>query len=87
MTENGQARENLVSVTINGNTVETQEGRMLIDVAEEMGVYVPRFCYHPGMKSVAVCRMCLVGVEGQRKLLPECTTPVMDGMKANTVEE
>ena len=77
----------MVSLTINGQTVEAEEGRMLIDVAEEMGVFVPRFCYHPGMKSVAVCRMCLVAVEGQNKLLPACATPVADEMKVDTVDE
>jgi NADH-quinone oxidoreductase subunit G len=73
-------------VTINGQTVSTEPGRLLIDVAEEMGVFVPRFCYHPGMKSVAVCRMCLVQVEGSGKLLPACATPVADGMNVNTAE-
>ena len=87
MTTNGAAPDKLVTVTIDGRSVETQDGRMLIDVAEEIGVYVPRFCYHPGMKSVAVCRMCLVAVEGQRKLLPACATPVTDGMNVNTVDE
>jgi NADH-quinone oxidoreductase subunit G len=75
-----------VNVTINGATVQAEPGRLLIDVAEEMGVFVPRFCYHPGMKSVAVCRMCLVQVEGQNKLLPACATPVADGMTVNTVD-
>ena len=74
-------------LTINGREVETEKGRLLIDVAEEMGIFVPRFCYHPGMKSVAVCRMCLVKVEGQNKLLPACATPVTDGMSVNTVDE
>ena len=76
-----------VNVTINGTTVESEPGRLVIDVAEEMGVFVPRFCYHPGMKSVAVCRMCLVQVEGSNKLLPACATPVSDGMSVNTVDE
>ncbi len=82
MTGNGKAE-----VTINGTKVEAEPGRILIDVAEEMGVFVPRFCYHPGLKSVAVCRMCLVQVEGQGKLLPACATPVADGMSVNTVDE
>ncbi|MGI8774757.1 MAG: NADH-quinone oxidoreductase subunit NuoG [Actinomycetota bacterium] len=77
---------NLVKVTINGTEVQAEPGRLLIDVAEEMGVFVPRFCYHPGMKSVAVCRMCLVQVEGSPKLLPACATPVSDDMKVNTVD-
>jgi NADH-quinone oxidoreductase subunit G len=75
-----------IVLSINGREVSAEPGRLLIDVAEEMGIFVPRFCYHPGMKSVAVCRMCLVQVEGQRKLLPACATPVADGMAVNTVE-
>ena len=38
------------------------------------------------MKSVAVCRMCLVKVEGTPKLLPACATPVAEGMVADTVD-
>ncbi len=76
----------LVTLTINGQEVSAEPGRNLIDVAEELGVFVPRFCYHPGMKSVAVCRMCLVQIEGQRKLQPACSTPVADGMVVNTQE-
>ncbi|MFN2389610.1 MAG: NADH-quinone oxidoreductase subunit NuoG [Actinomycetota bacterium] len=79
MSENGH-----VNLTINGRAVAAEKGRMLIDVAEEQGLFVPRFCYHPGMKSVAVCRMCLVHVEGQRKLVPACATPVDEGMVAVT---
>jgi NADH-quinone oxidoreductase subunit G len=77
----------LVNVTINGTQVKAAKGRLLIDVAEEMNVFVPRFCYHPGMKSVAVCRMCLVKVEGMPKLAPACATPIADGMVVNTVDE
>ena len=85
---NGSApQSDLVNVTINGQTVATEKGRLLIDVAEEIGTFVPRFCYHPGMKSVAVCRMCLVAVEGQNKLLPACATPVADGMVVDTRTE
>ena len=79
--------DGLVTLTINGREVQAEPGRILIDVAEEMGIFVPRFCYHPGMRSVAVCRMCLVRVEGQRKLLPACATPVADGMTVDTVDE
>lgn len=86
MNDSNGGREK-VNVTINGITLATDQGRQLIDVAEEIGVFIPRFCYHPGMRSVAVCRMCLVAVEGSGKLLPACATPVTDGMVANTVDE
>ena len=77
---------NQIEFTINGRAARAEQGRLLIDVAEEMGIFVPRFCYHPGMKSVAVCRMCLVKIEGQNKLLPACATPVADGMNVSTVD-
>ncbi|MDQ3646067.1 MAG: NADH-quinone oxidoreductase subunit NuoG [Actinomycetota bacterium] len=82
MSQNGP-----VTLSINGQEVQADKGRLLIDVAEEHGVFVPRFCYHPGMKSVAVCRMCLVNVEGQRKLVPACATPVDEGMVVATASE
>ncbi|MGH2788600.1 MAG: NADH-quinone oxidoreductase subunit NuoG [Actinomycetota bacterium] len=77
----------LAGIVINGREMVAEEGRLLIDVAEEMNIFVPRFCYHPGMKSVAVCRMCLVRIEGMPKLAPACATPVTDGMVVNTVDE
>jgi len=78
------AGENGVRISLNGVEVAAEPGRFLIDVAESHGVFVPRFCYHPGMESVAACRMCLVEVEGSRKLLPACATPVTDGMVVRT---
>ena len=77
----------LVTVTINGRETRAEKGRVLIDVAEEMSIFVPRFCYHPGMKPVAVCRMCLVEIEGMPKLAPACSTPVADGMIVKTATE
>jgi NADH-quinone oxidoreductase subunit G len=82
VSDNGRVR-----ITLNGHELEADQGRLLIDVAEEAGVYVPRFCYHPGMRSVAVCRMCLVKVEGMPKLAPACATPVSDGMVVDTLDE
>lgn len=84
---NGNGTPKTVKLTINGRDVQAEEGRLVIDVAEELGVFVPRFCYHPGMASVAVCRMCLVRVEGMPKLVPACATPVQPDMVVNTVEE
>ena len=81
------AGENGVRISLNGVEVAAEPGRFLIDVAESHGVFVPRFCYHPGMESVAACRMCLVEVEGSRKLLPACATPVTDGMVVRTDTE
>jgi len=78
--ENGQ-----VKLTINGRDIVSAPGRLLIDIAEEQDIFVPRFCYHPGLESVAACRMCLVEIEGsKRPLEPACTTRVTDGMVVRT---
>jgi NADH-quinone oxidoreductase subunit G len=79
------APDGVFNLTINGREVQTAPGRMLIDVAEENDVFVPRFCYHPGLESVAACRMCLVQIEGgKRPLEPACATQVADGMVVHT---
>ncbi len=78
-----------VTVTVNGRAVEAQPGELLIEVAERAGTYIPRFCYHPRMESVGVCRMCLVEVDGPRgaTLQPSCYVGCTDGMVVNTESE
>ncbi|WP_019555928.1 NADH-quinone oxidoreductase subunit NuoG [Thiomicrorhabdus arctica] len=74
----------MVKIEINGQVVEAQEGCMLIDVADDAQIQIPRFCYHKKLSIAANCRMCLVEVEGAWKALPACATPVTDGMKVHT---
>jgi NADH-quinone oxidoreductase subunit G len=71
-------------VTIDGVAFEAKAGEWLIKVAQDNGVYIPRFCWHERMKPVGMCRMCLVEVEGLRGLPPACTVAVTDGMVCNT---
>ncbi|KUJ74920.1 NADH dehydrogenase [Thiomicrospira sp. XS5] len=74
----------MVKIEINGQVVEAHEGDMLIDVADDAQISIPRFCYHKKLSIAANCRMCLVEVEGAPKALPACATPVTDGMKVQT---
>lgn len=74
----------MVKVEINGQLIEAHEGDMLIDVADDAKISIPRFCYHRKLSIAANCRMCLVEVEGAWKPLPACATPVTDGMKVHT---
>ena len=74
----------MVTIEINGQKIEAEQGSMIIEVADSIGVEIPRFCYHKKLSVAANCRMCLVEVEGQRKPLPACATPVADGMIIKT---
>jgi NADH-quinone oxidoreductase subunit G len=73
-----------VTLTIDGVQVTAPKGSLIIRVAERLGVAVPRFCDHPLLDPVGACRQCLVEVEGQRKPITACTTPIADGMVVRT---
>jgi len=73
-----------VTVTIDGITVTVPKGSLVIRVAEQLGIEIPRFCDHPLLDPVGACRQCLVEVEGQRKPVASCTTTVADGMVVKT---
>jgi NADH-quinone oxidoreductase subunit G len=75
---------NLVNIEIDGKLLKAESGSMLIEVADEAGIKIPRFCYHKKLSVAANCRMCLVEVERAPKPLPACATPVAEGMKVFT---
>lgn len=76
--------ESTVHLEINGIAMTARKGAMVIEVADEAGIRIPRFCYHDKLSIAANCRMCLVEVEKAPKPLPACATPVMEGMKVFT---
>ena len=74
----------MVNIEINGKQIQAKAGQMLIEVADEAGITIPRFCYHSKLSISASCRMCLVDVEKAPKPLPACATPVNEGMVVHT---
>ena len=76
---------NKVNITINNVLHSVDEGTMLIEITDELGIYIPRFCYHEKLSIAANCRMCLVEVENSSHALPACATPVTDGMVVDTL--
>ncbi|AJC50274.1 NADH-quinone oxidoreductase subunit NuoG [Coxiella endosymbiont of Amblyomma americanum] len=77
----------MVELEIDNKKTIVETGISLIEAAEKMGIYIPRFCYHKKLSIAANCRMCLVEVEGSQKLLPACAVPVITGMKVFTRTE
>ncbi|MCW2088105.1 UNVERIFIED_ORG: NADH-quinone oxidoreductase subunit G [Rhodococcus erythropolis] len=74
----------LVTLTIDGRELQVPKGTLIIRAAEMIGTQIPRFCDHPLLDPVGACRQCIVEVEGQRKPVASCTTPVADGMVVTT---
>jgi len=74
----------MATIEINGKKFEAENGKMIIEVADDANIHIPRFCYHKKLSIAANCRMCLVELEGSRKTVPACATPITDGMKVFT---
>ncbi len=84
-----QAADTGLTFTLDGRQVTATKGELIIAAAERAGTYIPRFCYHPRMEPVGMCRMCLVDVEGPRgaTLTPACFVAVTDGMVVDTTND
>jgi NADH-quinone oxidoreductase subunit G len=73
-----------VKLKIDGREVEVEKGTNLVEAGKKAGVFVPHFCYHPGLPVVGVCRICLCEIEGRPKLVAGCATPAEEGMNIIT---
>lgn len=71
-------------ITVDGKEVEIEAGLTIIRAIDQLGIPIPRYCYHPRLPIAGNCRMCLVEVEKMPKLVTSCTTPVADGMVVHT---
>ncbi len=77
----------MLSIEIDGKKYDVEAGRSVIEIADEVGVPIPRFCYHDKLSIAASCRMCLVDIERMPKPMPACATQVSDGMIIRTRNE
>jgi NADH-quinone oxidoreductase subunit G len=76
-----------VTLTIDGQEVTVPKGTTLLKAAESIGIYIPHYCYHPGLSSPAMCRLCIVEVEGWPRMAPSCKETAQDGMVVFTDNE
>jgi NADH-quinone oxidoreductase subunit G len=73
-----------VTLTINGQQLTAPKGTLLVEAAKLVRLEIPIFCYHPKLKPVGACRMCLVQIEKLPRLQTACTTPVAADMIVHT---
>jgi len=76
-----------ITLTIDGQEITTEQGKTLLEAAREMGQDVPTICFHEATTANALCRICVVEVEGQRVLQPACIVKAADKMKVQTRSE
>ena len=72
-----------ISLTIDGRTVEVEEGTTVLQAAREAGITIPTICDHKDLNPYGACRMCIVEIEGVRGFPTSCTTPATPGMQVD----
>jgi bidirectional [NiFe] hydrogenase diaphorase subunit len=77
----------VTTFTLNGRAMSAGEDQTILDVCDEAKIPLPRMCHLEGLSEVGACRLCVVEVEGQAKLLPACLTKVTEGMVVTTDSE
>ncbi len=76
-----------ITITIDDQEYKVNSGQMLIEATDQLGIHIPRFCYHEKLSIVANCRMCLVEIENSTNALPACATEVSEGMVVKTTSK
>ncbi|MBR1797947.1 MAG: [Clostridiales bacterium] len=74
----------MVNITIDGKNISVAEGVTILEAAKSAGINIPTLCYWKGLNEVGACRVCVVEVEGLKKLPAACNTPVEEGMVIKT---
>lgn len=78
---------NEITLIIDGQEVTAEQGKTLLEVAREHGKNVPTICFHEATTANALCRICVVEVEGMRLLQPACIVKAAENMKVQTGNE
>ena len=73
-----------ISVTINGQQVEAEEGQTILQACRVLGIEIPTLCYEPKLAPYGACRICAVEVEGRDDTPISCGTTITEGMAITT---
>lgn len=80
-------------MTIDGKTVQAEEGTYLLAAARTLGIDIPAVCAHGAVEPFSACRLCMVEIrkpgwdEDWTKLVASCAYPVEEGLSVFTASE
>ena len=77
----------MIELTINGKHIVAPEGSTILEAARLGGITIPTLCHLPGMHTNGSCRICVVEIEGQKKLMASCIVKAQNGMVVRTNSE
>ncbi|MCJ7521550.1 MAG: molybdopterin-dependent oxidoreductase [Dehalococcoidia bacterium] len=76
-----------ITLTVNDIQVKGNEGDTILEICRANDIYIPPLCYLEGLSNVGACRLCVVEIEGERRINPACTYPARDGLVVKTHTE
>jgi len=76
----------MIALTIDGQTIQAEEGQTILEVCRKNNIDIPTLCYHPLLEPFGACRLCTVEIVsgGRPGLQTSCTYPVVDGLEIRT---
>lgn len=77
-------RKKKISLTIDNNPVSVDEGTTIMEAGEQLGIQIPRLCYHPDLSLMGSCRVCIVEVKDMGFYMTSCSQNVWEGMDVQT---
>lgn len=77
----------MVNIILDGKKLQVQDESTILQAARENGITIPTLCYLEGLNEIGACRVCLVEVKGQHRLVSSCNTKVREGMEISTRSE
>ncbi|MBO4799325.1 MAG: (2Fe-2S)-binding protein, partial [Lachnospiraceae bacterium] len=69
----------MLNITIKGKAISVKEGITIMEAARQADIHIPHLCYLKGINEISACKVCVVEIEGQEKLVASCTTKVEEG--------
>lgn len=74
----------MVNLTIDGQKVSVPQGTTIMQAAATVGIDIPRLCYLKKINEISACKVCVVEIQGQNRVVTACTTPVQEGLVVYT---
>ena len=70
----------MVKLTIDNIAVEVEDGATILDAAKKANIHIPTLCYFKKLNEIGACRICVVEVKDNERLVAACNTKAEDGM-------
>jgi formate dehydrogenase beta subunit len=76
--------DSMIKLTIDGKKIIAKENQTILEAAIENGIYIPNLCYHPNLRPIGGCRLCIVEIKGIKGFPISCYNKVAEGMIVKT---